>query len=53
MLGIKRAIDSTLDIPLVQATEKDYKIKSRYEMAPFRTDNKDSIKACTFFDYAP
>lgn len=53
MLGIKKAIDSTLDIPMIQTTEKDFKIKSRYEIAPFRTDAKDNIKACTFFDYAP
>lgn len=54
MLGIKKAIDSTLDIPLVETTEKDFKIKCKYELAPFRTTNeKDNIKACTFYDYAP
>ena len=53
MLGIRKAVDSTLDIPLVEPTEKDFKIRCRYELAPFRTDTKDNIKACTFFDYAP
>ena len=53
MLGIKKAVDSTLDIPLLEPTEKDFKIKCKYELAPFRTETKDNIKACTFFDYAP
>jgi 1-phosphatidylinositol-4-phosphate 5-kinase len=53
MLGIRKAVDSTLDIPMVEPTEKDFKIKCKYELAPFRTDTKDNIKACTFFDYAP
>jgi hypothetical protein len=53
MLGIKKAIDATLDIPLVEATEKDYKIRCKYELAPYKTDAKDNIKACTFYDYAP
>lgn len=53
MLGIKKAIDSTLDIPLYEPTEKDLMIKCKYELAPFRTSNKDNIKACTFYDYAP
>lgn len=53
MLGIKKAIDSTLDIPLLEPTDKDYKIKCKYELAPFRTNAKDNIKACTFIDYSP
>jgi hypothetical protein len=53
MLGVTKAINSTLDIPMLEATEKDYKIKCRYELAPYTTNNKDNIKACTFFDYAP
>ena len=53
MLGIKKAIDSTLDIPLLDPTEKDFKIRCKYELAPFRTSAKDNIKACTFYDYAP
>jgi hypothetical protein len=54
MLGIKKAIDSTLDIPMLEPTEKDLNIKCKYELAPFRTsNNKDNIKACTFYDYAP
>lgn len=53
MLGIKKAIDSTLEIPMVEPTEKDYKIRCKYELAPFRTNTKDSLKACVFYDYAP
>ena len=53
MLGIRKAVDSTLDIPLVEPTEKDFKIRCKYELAPFRTETKDNIKACTFYDYAP
>lgn len=53
MLGIKKAVDSTLDIPLIEPTAKDFKIKSRYELAPVRADAQDNLKACTFFDYAP
>ncbi len=53
MLGIKKAIDATLDIPMIECTEKDFKIRCRYELAPFRTASEDNIKACTFYDYAP
>eukprot|EP00347_Sterkiella_histriomuscorum_P010876 403374581 len=53
MLGIKKAIDSTLDIPMLEPTEKDFKIKCKHELVPFRTQAKDDIKACTFYDYAP
>lgn len=53
MMGIKKAIDSTLDIPLLEITEKEYKIRCKYELAPYRTSARDNIKACTFYDYAP
>jgi hypothetical protein len=53
MMGIKKAIDSTLDNPLYEITEKEYNIKCSYEIAPYRTNQKDNIKACTFLDYAP
>lgn len=53
MLGIKKAVDSTFDIPLLHATDKDFHLKCKYEIAPYRTDSGDSVKACTFFDYAP
>ena len=53
MLGIKKSVDSTLDIPLVQTTDKDFKIKCKYEIAPYRTESSDNVKACEFFDYAP
>ncbi len=53
MMGIKKAIDSTLENPLYEITEKEYNIKCQYEIAPYRTNQRDNIKACTFFDYAP
>jgi 1-phosphatidylinositol-4-phosphate 5-kinase len=53
MMGIKKAIDSTLDIALLEITEKEYNIRCKYEIAPYRTNPKDNIKACTFYDYAP
>ena len=53
MLGIKKAVDSTLDLSLLKATEKDFHLRCQYEIAPYRTDSGDSVKACTFFDYAP
>lgn len=53
MLGIKKAIDSSHDISLVGVTDKDFKLKCQYEIAPYRTDSGDLVKACTFFDYAP
>ena len=53
MLGIKKAVDSTLDMPLLNATDKDFNLKCQYEIAPYRTDSGDNVKACTFFDYAP
>ena len=53
MLGIKKSVDATFDIPLLQLTDKDYKIRCQYEIAPYRTEASDVVKACTFFDYAP
>ena len=53
MLGIKKSVDATLDIPLVHLTDKDYNIKCKYEIAPYKTGKEDQVKACTFFDYAP
>ena len=53
MLGIKMAIDSTLDIPGLKTTNKDFSLKCKYEIAPYRTESGDSVKACTFYDYAP
>ena len=52
-MGIKKAIDSALENPLYEITEKEYNIKCQYEIAPYRTNQRDNIKACTFFDYAP
>lgn len=53
MIGIKKAVDSTLEIPLLKPTDKDFLLKSQYEIAPYRTDSGDMVKACTFYDYAP
>jgi 1-phosphatidylinositol-4-phosphate 5-kinase len=53
MLGIKKSVDATLDIPLIHITDKDFLIKCKYEIAPYRTEANDNVKACTFFDYAP
>lgn len=53
MLGIKKAVDSAYEIPLLKITDKDFKLKCRFDIAPYRTDSGDSIKACTFYDYAP
>jgi hypothetical protein len=53
MLGIKKSVDSTLDLPLVRATQKDFSLKCLYEIAPYRTESGDNVKACTFYDYAP
>jgi hypothetical protein len=39
MIGVKKAVDSTFD--LAQITKKEYKIKCKYEIAPFRTEAKD------------
>ena len=53
MLGIKKAIDSTFELPLVEPNERDFRAKCEYQLAPLRTDPSDVIKACTFVDYAP
>ena len=53
MLGIKKSVDATLDLPMYRATDKEYKIKCVYEIAPYRTDSLDKVKACSFYDYAP
>jgi len=53
MVGIKRSVDGTLDLPIMNVTDKDFKLKSQHEIAPYRTETGDSVKACTFFDYAP
>lgn len=38
---------------MYQPSEKDFKIKCMYEIAPYRTHSSDIVKACTFYDYAP
>jgi hypothetical protein len=41
MLGIKKAVDATLDMPLLKLTTKDFNLKCQYEIAPYRTDAGD------------
>lgn len=54
MIGIKKAVDSTMDYPLLKFTDKDFKLKCKYEIAPFRTGrDHEHVTACTFVDYAP
>lgn len=54
MMGIKKAVDSTLDYPLLKITEKDFRVRSVYELAPFKTGSSEqNVKSCTFVDYAP
>lgn len=53
MLGVKKAIDSVINFPMFELQKKDFKIKCVYEIAPWRTNEKDDVKACRFFDYAP
>ena len=53
MLGIRMAVSSSMDYSLVKATEKEFNLKSKFEIAPYRSDPNDSVKACTFYDYAP
>lgn len=53
MLGIRMAVASSLDIPLLRPTDKEFNLKSKFEIAPYRSDPNDSVKACTFYDYAP
>ena len=52
MLGIKKSIDATIDLPL-RLDEKQFKVKGKYEIAPYRTDPADYVKICEFYDYAP
>lgn len=53
MLGIKKSIEATFEVDMLNISDKEYKIKCKYEIAPFRTEQKDNIKACIFYDYAP
>ena len=53
MLGIRMAVASSLDMPLIKATDKEFNLKSKFEIAPYRSQANDAIKACTFYDYAP
>jgi hypothetical protein len=53
MLGIKKSVDATLEIPMYRATDKEYKIRCKYEIAPYRTESSDKVKACSFYDYSP
>lgn len=54
MIGIKKAVDSAFDYPLLKVTDKDFKLRCQYELAPFRQGNsEENVKACTFIDYAP
>lgn len=47
------SVDATLDIPMFEPTDKDYKIKCQFGVAPYKTNSSDVVKACQFFDYAP
>ena len=53
MLGIKKSVDATFQIPMYEPTDKDFKIRCKYEIAPYKTSTDDIVKACSFFDYAP
>ena len=53
MLGIKKAIDSVIDFPFNEIQKKDFNIKWKCEIAPWRTSEDDNLKAWTFYDYAP
>ena len=53
MLGIKMSVDATLDLPMFTITDKDYKFRCEFQVAPYKTENSDLVKACSFFDYAP
>ena len=53
MLGIKMAVDAQIDLPMFTPTDKDYKIRCELQVAPYKTENSDLVKACSFFDYAP
>ena len=53
MLGIRKSVDATLTIPMYEPTEKDFNIRCKYEIAPYKTSTDDIVKACSFYDYAP
>ena len=53
MLGIKMSVDATFDSPMFTPTDKDYTIRCELQVAPYKTENSDLVKACSFFDYAP
>ncbi len=54
MIGVKRAIDSVSEIPLIQELQDyDYKIKSIHQIGSWQMNSADQHKACTFYDYAP
>lgn len=38
MLGIKKAVDGTTDLPNFEPTDKDFNLKSIHQIAPYRTD---------------
>jgi len=53
MLGIQTAVKSVVE-RAENVTNKDFKVKFIFELVPKRTSvTKDSVKICTFFDYAP
>jgi len=53
MLGIQTAIKSVVE-RAENVDTKDFKVKFIFELVPKRTSvTKDSVKICTFFDYAP
>ena len=38
MLGIKKSIEATFEVDMLNISDKEYKIKCKYEIAPFRTE---------------
>jgi hypothetical protein len=53
MLGIRKSVDAVYDNPMYKATDSEYKIRCKYEIAPYRTDADDKVHSCDFYDYAP
>ncbi len=52
MLGIQYAVKSVIE-KADNVTKKDFEVKFIFELVPKRTTiAKDSLKICTFFDYA-
>jgi len=52
MLGIQLAVKSVIE-KADNVTNKDFEVKFIFELVPKRTnETKDSVKICTFFDYA-